>query len=42
MRFHVGPLPEDPSFRPLKEGWKPINEPGPYLLQFLAVPIAIA
>jgi len=42
MRFHIGPPPPHPNFAPEQEGWKPIREPGPWLLQLLALPISIA
>ena len=41
MRFVHGPVPEDPAFQPIEEGWKPIREPDPVLMQVLAVPVMI-
>ncbi len=38
MRFHYGAVPESPRFQPEIQGWLPIREPGPWLLQLLAVP----
>jgi len=42
MRFHYGAVPEDPDFHPQEEGWRGIREPGPILLQFIAIPVSIA
>lgn len=39
MRFHVGPPPETPI--PKDEPWRPIREPGPILVQILALPVAL-
>ena len=41
MRFHYGPPPEDPQFQPLAQGWHSIREPGPVLVQVLAIPVAV-
>ncbi len=41
MRFHVGPVPDEPDFKPEEEPWSPIREPGPALFQLLALPIAL-
>lgn len=41
MRFHYGAVPEDVDFHPEAEGWCDIHEPGPIMLQVLAVPVAI-
>lgn len=41
MRLHVGPIPTDEHFRPEIEGWKPVNQPGPWAIQFATVPIAV-
>lgn len=41
MRFHYGAVPEDPHFSPEAEGWLPIREPGPWLLQIIALPVAV-
>ncbi len=38
MRFHLGPIPDE--FVP-DSSWRPIREPGPVLLQFLALPIGL-
>jgi hypothetical protein len=40
MRFHYGSVPESPRFHPEIQGWQPLREPGPWLLQILAVPAA--
>ena len=41
MRFHYGPFPEDPDFHPEEQGWHSIKEPGPLLVQVLAIPVAL-
>jgi hypothetical protein len=41
MKFHLGAIPENTDFEPEAEGWAGIREPGPWLIQLLAVPIAI-
>lgn len=41
MRFHVGPVPEGAEFVPEEQGWSAIREPGAWLLQLYAVPVAI-
>jgi hypothetical protein len=41
MRFHYGAVPESPDFHPQEEGWTGIREPGPVLIQFLAIPVAL-
>lgn len=38
MRFHLGPIPHE--FEP-DGSWRPIREPGPVVMQFIAVPIGI-
>jgi hypothetical protein len=38
MRFHLGAVPDDPDFHPEAEGWFPIREPGPWMIQLIAVP----
>ena len=40
MRLHYGPVPETADFHPIQEGWHGIREPGPVLIQFLAIPVA--
>lgn len=40
MRFHIGAVPESPDF--VTDGWKPLREPGPILMQFVALPIGLA
>ena len=40
MRFHLGAVPEDPNFLPEAEGWLPIREPGPWMVQLIATPVA--
>jgi hypothetical protein len=39
MRFHFGAVPDDPIFHPEAEGWSPIREPGPWMIQFIAMPV---
>jgi hypothetical protein len=41
MRFHYGAVPEDPDFFPEAEGWLAIREPGPWMLQLMALPVAV-
>jgi hypothetical protein len=41
MRFHYGPFPEDAEFQPEAQGWRSIKEPGPLLIQVLAIPVAL-
>lgn len=38
MRFHLGPIPDE--FNP-DRSWRPIREPGPILMQFIAVPMGV-
>lgn len=38
MRFHVGPIPEEPV---PDSSWLPIREPGPWLLQAIALPLGL-
>jgi hypothetical protein len=42
MRLHFGSVPETPDFNPTEEGWYGIHEPGPVLIQCLAIPVALA
>jgi hypothetical protein len=39
VRFHVGPVPESPEFRPEAEGWTPLREPSSWGAQLLALPL---
>lgn len=39
MQLHRGPVPDSPDFQPLEQGWSGIREPGPILVQLLALPI---
>jgi hypothetical protein len=39
MQLHRGPVPDSPDFQPLDQGWSGIREPGPLLVQLLALPI---
>jgi len=38
MQFHLGGIPDARDFVP-DESWKPLREPGPWLMQLLALPI---
>jgi hypothetical protein len=38
MRLHLGAVPDDPDFHPEAEGWSPIREPGPWMIQLIAMP----
>ena len=38
MRFRIGPLPDDPGFRPEQGGWRKLKEPSFGLLLLLAFP----
>jgi hypothetical protein len=40
MRFHYGAVPESPDFIPVPP-WRPLKEPSPLLVQFIALPIGI-
>lgn len=40
MRFHYGAIPEDGAFQPEAAGWSGIREPGPLILNILAIPVA--
>ncbi len=40
MKFHVGAIPENKDFDPQAERWASIREPGPCLVQLLAIPLA--
>ena len=41
MRFHLGAIPETQDFSP-DAAWKPLREPGPWVMQFIGLPIGIA
>ena len=41
MRFRYGPIPEDDVFHPEDQGWSDLREPGPLLLNILAIPTSI-
>jgi hypothetical protein len=41
MKFKLGPLPENDDFNPSELGWRRLTEPGPILLQALAIPTAV-
>lgn len=40
MRFHIGAIPETPDFSP-DATWRPLREPMPWVMQFLAFPVGI-
>jgi hypothetical protein len=40
MRLHFGPIPETPDFVP-EPPWRALKEPTPWLMQLLAVPVAV-
>lgn len=40
MRLHFGPIPETPDFVP-EPPWQALKEPTPWLMQLLAVPVAV-
>lgn len=40
MKLRIGAIPESKEFDPEAEGWAGIREPGPILLQVLALPVA--
>lgn len=41
MRFKFGPVPLSSDFEP-ENGWAPIREPSPQMMQFYALPIGLA
>ncbi len=41
MRYRYGPIPEDDVFHPEDQGWSDLREPGPLLLNILAIPTSI-
>jgi hypothetical protein len=41
MKFHLGAIPENTDFNPEAEGWAAIREPGPWLIQIIAIPLAL-
>ena len=42
MKFRLGPLPDDPLFDPISEGWILLREYGPLKMQLIAIPIMVA
>jgi len=42
MKFRLGPIPDDPQFDPIAEGWAPLREYGPGKMQLIAIPIMVA
>lgn len=41
MRIHWGGIPIAPDFQPEADGWKPIHEPSPILMQCIASPLSV-
>lgn len=41
MKVRLGPIPENSEFDPIAEQWFPIREPGPVMVQILAIPIML-
>ena len=41
MRFHVGPPSPNAGFEPEAGGWTKLKEPGPWVMQLCAIPIAV-
>lgn len=41
MRIHWGAIPAAADFQPEADGWSPIHEPSPVLMQFIAVPLGV-
>jgi hypothetical protein len=41
MKFRLGAIPTPPDFTP-DSAWKPLREPGPWVMQLCALPIGVA
>ncbi|MBI5686846.1 MAG: DUF3267 domain-containing protein [Verrucomicrobia bacterium] len=41
MQIHWGAIPAAVDFQPEAEGWNPIREPSPVLMQFIALPLGV-
>jgi hypothetical protein len=41
MKLHIGGIPNDPDFDPEAEGWHSFDEPGPWAIQLVTIPIAL-
>ena len=41
MRFHLGPPPPTLDFKPQEDGWMPLREPSPLMLNLLATPVGL-
>jgi hypothetical protein len=41
MRFRYGSIPEDDEFHPEAQSWSDLREPGPLIINLLAIPTAI-
>lgn len=41
MKLHIGQPPATPNFTPKEDGWTPLKEPGPLLLNLGATPIGL-
>ena len=42
MKFRLGKIPPNPDFHPEQEGWRPLREPGPIVMQLVGLPIGVA
>lgn len=42
MKLHYGAPPTDPTFHPREEGWTPLREPSPLMLNVVATPVGFA
>ena len=38
MRFHIGQPPATPDFTPKEDGWTPLREPSPWVINLIATP----
>lgn len=41
MKLHIGMPPATPDFTPQEDGWTPLKEPSPWVLNLIATPIGI-
>lgn len=41
MRLHIGQPPATPDFMPKEEGWTPLKEPSPLVLNLVATPVGV-
>jgi len=42
MNVHLGPIPDNPDFRPQDGRWQSLKEPSPWVAQLCAFPLAVA